>query len=324
MKIPNTVIEQLRTKYSEQTVKQAKTTYNRICKLMKNIEQPSDLQRNECLDLIACLDTIPLCSRSVCTSMVISILKADKQKVMNCLTEYLNVVYLQSRRDNIRMRHIKKINSNLDSKKMCDFFCDIASNVPKRYSKITFNEDGKPNEIKGRWRFSVQKSNRAVLYSILNDMPCRLTEFASMGFNDEYDNYIDLKTNQMIIRKQKSSNRKRIIELSDHTIDIIKFHILNTGSDYLFHKGIDPKTPMNASNINDLYFHANKFYCKEKNIEYVPKQMGIHSLRACKETHNLEPLLKDISEEQMLAILDTCEKMGHGFGTAVLSYYRQA
>lgn len=304
MNLDNTVITSLNKKYSPSTMKQVKCCYRRVAKLMTKVESPKDLLRNNTEDLQTALDKIPITSRSTCTAYILAIIKVENE-VPDNLQQYATKQRNDCRSEHIKNRQTKKINKDLDCSKLKEFF--IANN----------------NKRTKRKPFSVQKSNRAVLFSLLNDMPVRLSEFADMGFNNESSNYIDIDNKQMIIRKHKTGKSKRVIDLSDDTIELIKTHKENTNSAYLFHQGLDNSKPMKGSNLEELYRNAVKSYCNTSGVEYVPKQSGIHSLRSNKECKNLEPLLKNtVTEKEMLEIVDTCKKMGHSLETAIVNYFR--
>lgn len=306
MKLDNTIIDSLNKKYCESTVKNTKCGFNRICKIMKDIENVEDVLRNDCKDLIKALDEIPITSRSTCAFQVSYVLTANGNELTECFKKYMTNTKKSCKKTHIEQRHAKKINKDLNAEKLFRFYKDLLYPTTRHQKQ-----------------FSIRRSNKAVLFSLLNDMPCRLTEFVKMGYDKSHSNYIDIDNAKMIIRKQKSKCPDRELDLSDETIEVLKYHKKNTNSKFIFYQGLTPEIPMKTANIEELYRLSVKKYCKDCKVEYIPKQSGIHSLRSNKETENLKPLLKNnITKDQMLKIVETCNKMGHSLETAIINYFR--
>lgn len=325
MHLNKETIANLNAKYSAGSVKGYQCRYRRVCKLMGNVNKPKDLTRNKCKDVITALKRVDACSRSSVTYAILSVLQCASIDTPKELKQYAKEQKTEYKAENIKQRQAKKLNKDLNCPDVKQHFHDLLHMPIERFSSKQKNADGSPKQLQSQTpKWSTVRSCRCVLFQLLDAMPIRLTELSGMGYTDDQQNYIDLDAKQMVIRKQKVNSRgTRKIDLPDEAVDCLRVHRQKMHSDYIFPSQTDRNKPMQSASIEQLYRKAMKAYCQATEIEYKSGQCGIHSLRANKETENLNPLLKNtVSLEQMQEIMATCNKMGHSLETAILNYFR--
>jgi integrase len=236
------------------------------------------------------------------------------------LTEVLKEYYQKDGEERSKKKNEKLV--EIDAEKIYKYFKDTLS------ERKVYLDKRNPNNIVERSKlkaWTLTKVYRVVLFSILSDVPVRLTELTNMRFQDNgIDNYIDFEKKQLVIRNHKNTKKgaqTRYVKLKDRTIDDIKIIKDKFDQTYLFEqKRTDDVISMSGYSVESILRTAIKGYCKETGTEYVAGKMGIHGWRhnaVTKQYAEINIKLKEVKD-----ILNQCNNLGHTVSTQLKDYIK--
>ena len=300
------ISEQLTAKinehYAKNTTKCVFSRIRRVFKLME-INNLQDMTRNKGKDLLEAIKDIP--GNSTLLHCMIKVCRLDDIEVPGCWCTEGKKMGMKQKKD----AHIKKrnteYNNDLDIVKIKEYFVE--------------------KNKEGTW--CKKKQMRSTLFAILNRCPLRLTTIAKLQWEDNNkNNYIDLSKEHPEIVIRESKNSKKVQDMRRLPIDkdlrkLLKRHKRKIESEYVFPNKHDTATDTGC--MEAIYRNAIKLYCKENEIEYKQKEMGIHMLRSMQASKDMKgkiDLRINCSEDELRTIIDNCKERGHSLFTA-LQYY---
>ena len=276
----NEQIKAIENNYSKMSLANVKSALKKIVASIKFDNFINIVNDETFLNEFDKMDLTTVCKANY-LFIVIKLLKLCNVEIPEAYTKQVNI-YSEAR---------QKHNNNQRDKKVIDKTQYSLTDVYTFYKKIGLKEGDKNN-------------NRFLVYfSILSNLPIRLTELCDMYVNKDnnVNNYIDLNKKQMIIRIHKSSrlkkNEVRIIPLNDETINDIKNYIQITKLDTLFDIGI--------SGVKNLYRAGIEQFLQSTNSK--EKVIGIHLYRTMFEHENLKKLNNKVTTDDLKQINKNCK-----------------
>ena len=154
--------------------------------------------------------------------------------------------------------------------------------------------------------------------SILIDHPLRLNECLVDLFwsDDGSNNYIDIENRVMVIRHHKterSSVGTKTFTLGDRLVEDLKFYqdkmakIGQFKRVFIGNRTPIIDSPMSSQGATEFFTKLMKSYCKEMNVEWKPRSMGIHQVRKSYASTAVDNI--GITSEQINALLNMLEKL---------------
>ena len=318
------VEEKLRDHYTNTVT--YKNAINRVKKIAKDLNC-------KCIDdlldvgpqlIINHIKTMSAASRAINIHQIKTMFKLmeipipdEISKACDEFTKQKNKVYIEHRK--------KPLNNSIDIDNIYQFFYNKCFEV----KKTTIIKKNKSSQYKVttyvKPRYSILKSIRLVIFSILRDRCVRLSDLVNMKFEDDgNNNYIDVFKHTMIIRNDKTSRlskkkkyEDRVIKLSEDTVRNIKYFRLYCLTDYLI-PNYNKTDSVTLDTLKNTFNTSMKLYCKENNIPYVAQLCGIHELRR----HEVKKDIEGIDMEQLLKIQEACQARGHTLQTMLNHYTR--
>ena len=259
------------------------------------------------------------------TSLIIDKLKTIAISSQQTSLAYLECIYkLKSLKfPEPYEAHLKDIRIQLDEKHKIDNNKDISDETKLDINDVQIWLKQKLNKI------NLTNWMNYVIIAILNEIPLRSNPLSNIEWIDtQTNNYIDLINHTIILRKHKTIGIKTFY-FSDSLKQILDDYkqyqatLLITSYVFIQKNKILVSQPQTEMGINKMLNYINRCYCDAHDYPISDHRLSIHFIRHQYASREIKRC--NISQEQIRALLNMSEHLGHGsLNTTLNHYYRQA
>lgn len=319
----------LNSKYNSTSVKNIKTAVRALYRFLTIPDESYDKNHilNNVDNVIIFIKSLNTNTAKLYLNYYVKLLSFEDiviEKLQEALKETI------SKADNTRLENNKQKLITLDPEAFYQYYYN------QLHGKVKYLDKRNPDKVIERERdakFSITRCYRVCLFSILSNMPLRLTELSNMKFvDDKINNFVDFNNNQLVIRKHKNGGiyalkkhkkgSTRFIILKERTMNDIKYLKDKMNTTFLFSKYINGiEMSMNGQDIEQLSRTAINTYNKAHGVKHIKGHMGIHGLRQNKVSTLYTEL--QIKADEIKKIIDLSRSLGHGLTTASRDYLKK-